>query len=808
MNSKRERRARRKQKQRTAGERLNAHPVGAPSERAVATSFSDFAEFVRTTSDLSQVADSAKTELNAAADDVVRSACDLDLIKVVSSVRVGMILDRAVRGEEGSAAALELITLVLVCRDHELGVGGAVPSDQSGYLPARVQAAADRAMDAGRLISLCATTPRDADSQIVFLSVQREITLRNPIYPHMLLDTLRGLFADATVADDCRETLGFTGLQAVDIMEAARTVTMTKLEERFERMAAARDASLPIVRSMPKNRSARRPPTDDQVAIMQDVFTAMEDLTTNIATATIIDVDELAECTGLAPAIVEAVLDTFTLTGPDNRDQNLDRFFRGDNPLRTAPLVTNTCGQRMLVHDGLALPAIREVIEDRLQSADHWQPYKKHRGDWVENAAIDHLVGVFPTATVFRGFNYFVPDPKATTPQTEPTTFTKRVEGDGLIIIDDMALIIEVKAVALSAAARGGVASRLRGKLRDIVKAAADQADRLRHRIITDQRIRLDDEKWIDASGIREIHTIAVGLEDLSGITTATATLLAAGIINHDNIPWTVSIHDLRIVCELVDRPGELLLYLRRRTHALATWKYRAVDELDLFMHFLTCGLYIEPDPRRTTEALPWVGPPSAADLHRFEAQRPEVVLDETEALDAWYMAQLASPAHEPAPKPQLDADPKLLALIDRVGATGAPGWLATTAALLEGNGEVQRAFGRYATKLAARARKSGVHRSITHSMGASDGHVLLVWACLAPDDDLPLLAPHLSEYLRAKKHQTGAHRASCMIFDSRAVLVRLLYDNSPVVPDAELDCLAERLVPLEEMNDATHAPM
>src|SRR5262245_47455496 len=101
--------------------------------------------------------------------------------------------------------------------------------------------------------------------------------------------------------------------------------------------------------------------------------------------------------------------------------------------------------------------------------------YNHHRGAWVENAAIDLLAGVLPCATVFRAFNYFVPDPKAATPQTDPANFTKRVEGDGLFLIDDIALIIEVKSVALTAEARGGVARRLRGKLRDIVTNAAGQ---------------------------------------------------------------------------------------------------------------------------------------------------------------------------------------------------------------------------------------------------------------------------------------------------------------------------------------------
>ncbi len=37
-------------------------------------------------------------------------------------------------------------------------------------------------------------------------------------------------------------------------------------------------------------------------------------------------------------------------------DELLDRFFRGDNPLRTAPIVADGQGRRMLVHDALALP--------------------------------------------------------------------------------------------------------------------------------------------------------------------------------------------------------------------------------------------------------------------------------------------------------------------------------------------------------------------------------------------------------------------------------------------------------------------
>jgi hypothetical protein len=137
------------------------------------------------------------------------------------------------------------------------------------------------------------------------------------------------------------------------------------------------------------------------------VFDAVQDLTTDLAQATVIDLDAVARHTGYERSTVEAVLDAFTLTGLTVIDETLDRFFRGDNPLRTAPIVTDMQGRRMLIHGALALPAIREVIATRLRVANRWNAYEHHRGAWVENTGIDLLAGALPGAQVFRGFNYF-----------------------------------------------------------------------------------------------------------------------------------------------------------------------------------------------------------------------------------------------------------------------------------------------------------------------------------------------------------------------------------------------------------------
>ncbi len=760
-----------------------------------------FMLYLRDATSSEDAATAARADLKAAIAKIDPLSCGLDLTKVVASVRVTMMMNRAITGTDVSAAVLELIALALMCRDSATPETDEV-TVESGFMPPHIEEAARTALTAGSIMTLFESSPSDADSMIHFYSRQREITLRNPVYPHMLLDTLRGLFGDSSVHDDCQATLGFTGLEAVNVMDAVRSLSIAELEKRFTRMEAARDASLPFLQSWQEaRRSEVLLPTEAHRAATQEVRDALEDLTTNIDQAVTIDSAAVAEHTGYGPSTVEAVLEAFTLTGLVDLDETLDRFFRGDNPLRTTPIVADTQGRRMLVHDALALPAVREAIETRLKASGRQKRYEKHRGGWVEDTALDLLARALPGAKFFRAFNYFIPDPRAVIPQSDPEKFTKRVEGDGLILIDDIALIIEVKSVALTAEARGGDARWLRGKLRDIITKAANQAVRLRERITIDKRIRLDADQWIDASGVREIHTIAIGLEDLSGVTTATTALLGAGILKPDHIPWTVSLHDLRIVCELLERPSELLLYLRRRTEPAVTWKYRAVDELDLFLLFLRRGLFVEPDPRERAQALPWSRPPSTSDIDRFENQHPEFVFSHTDPLDAWYNSQIDSSA-PPADKPRLETDKRLMGLIDQVIETESEGWLPTTAAMLEGDNRVQRTFGRNSGDLAKLVRRDQKRHSITYLMGDTTSMpVLLVWVCHGPREDLNSATPYLLSYLQAKKHQTGAHRAACMIFDPTGkYLRRLLYDNRNIGPDLELDDAAAQLMPLEKM--------
>jgi hypothetical protein len=77
------------------------------------------------------------------------------------------------------------------------------------------------------------------------------------------------------------------------------------------------------------------------------------------------------------------------------------------------------------------------------------------------------------------------------------------------------------------------------------------------------------------------------------GMMTAKSELLASP----SETPWVINILDLMVIADCLETFGPWLpLYIERRTRTLELAKVRTADELDLFMHFLSRGLYFEDD--------------------------------------------------------------------------------------------------------------------------------------------------------------------------------------------------------------------
>jgi hypothetical protein len=703
---------------------------------------------------------------------------------------------------EGGLTKAELLALL----SQTLSIGDSDGSASTEQPNALYTAAHDWAETAQALIDmaqtreLLAVRAQDVDDLdfLAFSARSATLWMRSTSYPDMVEITHDALFGRQEVRAALATNLGFDANDALVVLRRLHEMQLEAMNDRVEAgyrslfeafEASGRGTIAPDLETRNATRSAISSawqPTADVVAIRA----------LDIAFSLSLDVD-----------VVESVLNRFTVdTGQASARDILNAFVRGDNPLRTHPVVKTERGSFMLVHDALVLPAIRENLEQELKSLSIWEKYQKWRGTLLEELGKTALVDLLPRATTYASFHYFVPvsDKEAEGP---PSAYTKKVEGDILLVLDDVALIVEAKAVAITPESRAGQTRRLRRDLTGIITKASEQAARLKKRIEDDGGIRLHDTGWLDLRQIREIHTVALSLEDLSGVATATSDLVGAGLLNTGEIPWVVSIHDLQVIAQIVDRPAEFLLYLRRRRDPEVSIAYAAPDELDLFLYFYEAGLYVAPDPNIAGAELPYVDAPRAVDVRRRKNQPRTLISSRTDPLDAWHYAAL-DPDSPRVAKPVLTRSP-MIPFVDELQQRGDFGWISTGATLLSASTKGQADMVRIPARMLASPDPHGRESTRTVPIGTALSDAwLMVWmtkpAAVAPND----IAELALDYVRAKKYQLKFNRGAVFIFDQKSkALIDVVYDGTLPTPDPGMDRKIVGLFPADKMASPSPPP-
>lgn len=698
---------------------------------------------------------------------------------------------------EGGFTRSELLTLLATT----MSVGKSDGSSIDEIPNELYREAHDWADSAGRLIELAqvrellSLRSRQANELdfIAHSSRSREVWIRGTSYADMLASTYRSLFGKVEVRKALSEKLGFTADEAYDVLTCLHDLQVSGMNDRI---ATAMDAMRALAEA---GKGSVIEPTVMQNATFQ--FNRGWQPTADLIA---IHPAQISEQLGVDEKRVQNVLSRFSLSlGKRTARQLLDGFVAGDNPLRTQPVFRTDRGEYILVHEALLLPAIRENLEQELKSFDEWEIYQKWRGNLLEELGQKAFRKIIPTATTYASFEYFVPvndgEHKA-----GPERYTKRVEGDILLVLDDVAIIVEAKAVAITPESRSGDTRRLRRDLTGIITKASTQAARLKERIEDDGGIRLNKTGWIDLSRVREIHTVALSLEDLAGVSTATSELVAAGVLDAESIPWVVSIHDLQIIADLVERPAEFLLYLRRRRDPEVSLVYVAPDELDLFLYFYEAGLYIAPDPSRTARDLPHVPPPSTRDVRRRKQQTRTIISTRTDALDAWHYARTNADLPK-VPKPVLSGSPAQV-LADDLQKLGNFGWLSIGATLISGETKAQRKILRIPSRLLRATRADGKEHSQGISLGTNLSNAwLIVWITRPADVEYSEAIRSAGQYLKVKKYQLRFNRGAALVYDEATNnLLEVIYDGTPFQSDPAMESATQGLFPTDRASTAT----
>lgn len=693
-------------------------------------------------------------------------------------------------GFDGSAAAIELVALVLLARG-ERQPGGTPraetrPHEQTEELHERakrlLRLASYRSFSTAQLGSESVLAHLAAEYQSYFVGV------RSHQY-RSVQDAHDAALFDRPDANGLLESqLGFTYRAFLAVREAILTSYSTQLNDILDRMADA----------LPRTGGDESELSAGEQASLRDDAISFIFLPGQRATFTSQDLAELCD---IHVDEIRAVLDLFstefTVTDPVDA---VMAFLGGTNALGLTGLV-RAGDERVMISSPIGDDSFRASAESALKADPKvWRRYdQKIRSKVTELRAadaIETLLGLPPAAAPL----FYVAPKKGKDPKTvdercpNPLASGDLTESDALFVIDDVAICVEVKARSVADSARRGDLKRFEQEAKTILGAGAGQARRLESLIRTNGGVWRKDGSWFDLSMVREIHTIVVGLDTFGPLAVSLGELAAAAVLGEGHVPWITSLHDLEVIAAVLDRPSEFLLYLRRRTGPGIAENYSGCDELDLFMLFVDGGLYVDPDPDEVHREHKRTPSPSRVDRQRHrDAARPTIVGTHTDDLDAW-MYSVEGRSHAEAPKPRFNTHRSADELVDLLQEGQVPGWLRFGSDLLALSGEAQAQVGSAIGQICCRTRTDGQLHTIVMPYAGNQGFPVFFAASTPPDLDVEVAMDQLETYMRAKKHQLQADRAMGMVFDHERTAIGGVYMNNRPSADAELDELARRV--------------
>lgn len=539
----------------------------------------------------------------------------------------------------------------------------------------------------------------------------------------------------------------------------------------------------------------QRDPTEDEIEIFRESMLQMMFLPaerSSFSTADIVKGSEVEQ------SQIAAVVDAFSIDFNVEVDPNtaVKDFLRGVNPLARTCLLRDSAGHHLMTGIQIGTDSFRSLAEAAVkQDAKGWRRYDRTRAEVSEALAVAALARLFQTQPTHTNLKYFGPK-KGIRPDAlgndcaDPREVGNQTESDGLFVIEDVAICVEVKGRTVADAARRGDLARLKREVDEILGVGAAQARRLETLIRTNGGVWLEDGSWLDLSVVREMRSVVVGLDFFGPLAVALGDLERSELLGSGSLPWITSLHDLEVISSVIDRPAEFLLYLRRRTDSGVASHYRGADELDLFMLFMEGGLYVEPDPDEIRRLHPKAPPATKRDRRQHkEDARSTIVGTYTDPLDAWmYWVEGTSPRE--VDKPTFNAHDSALRIVDFLAEAKKPGWLRFGADLLGLEGRAQKKLGDGIRELVNRTRVDHSWHSLTQGYAGLWGYPTFFAGSAPSGVRREEAVDNLRAYMSAKKHQVESDRSLGILVDEDRKLVHVIYMNDPPTEDAELDAL------------------
>lgn len=219
------------------------------------------------------------------------------------------------------------------------------------------------------------------------------------------------------------------------------------------------------------------------------------------------------------------------------------------------------------------------ILEKKPEYRESWNIVRK---DISEKLAINYVSSLLPRAKVYNPVYY--------------GKKKSRSETDGIIIFDDILIIVEVKSGALDTGSPLVDFDKHQKKLVELIQNPATQAKKFREYLIDNKEIEIYNGNHKDSlllaklkvESFRKIYQCTVSIDNLTHLTSRARKLSSLGIQVHTSANWSVSLDDLRVYATIFESPLQFLHFLEQRELAENSKLVELNDELD---HL---GLYLQ----------------------------------------------------------------------------------------------------------------------------------------------------------------------------------------------------------------------
>jgi hypothetical protein len=423
--------------------------------------------------------------------------------------------------------------------------------------------------------------PTEIDS-LRFSSDQMRLMVRVHRYPAYLADYLR-----TSLQPFEAEIRAIHGVGVEHIVAGLLEIDQYQKSGVISRYADMMRASTTLQEEMTKagyNPTATATPEEDaavKAALASEFKDKHEDAqekTRLTLTPAIFDITDLTSLPKSVLSLLsvkpgESILTSLTGPAPDYEDLSPLSI----SPLHYKPFVEADGKFYTFYHSGFE-DHMAEIIE-----TDLFERYPKKRGklekarsDLIEITAKDLIAGV--VGADFAHVNAYYPNPD------QPGL----TELDGLVGVDDVLFLIEVKSGGFSEAARRGAPKDLTSTLSDLIFEGQRQSERAQRYIMSGGSVDFYDEsgknvvQTIKHGDYRKIFRVVVTKEELGWVGAQLAQLSVLDPTLATSLPWQVSISDLRAVAELFsDNKLRFTHYLEQRLTAGENQELTQHDEID-----------------------------------------------------------------------------------------------------------------------------------------------------------------------------------------------------------------------------------